>query len=276
MLLYNIMLSFFFYGFLGWGAEVAFAAVKEKRFVNRGFLSGPICPVYGLGVTLVIHFLEPYAGNLIYLYISAAILVTVLEWMTGFLLEKLFHHKWWDYSGMPLNLNGYVCLPFSLMWGVLCVFIVCIVHPAAYHVMRLLPVWLGIILNISLTVTLAADLYVTVMRILKINRKLEKMEEITQELNRISNNMGEVIYKNVMDGMEKQEQQKQKLEERARELKERYEELLNNIPKGSRRMLKAFPRIRSVHHGEVFEEWKEHLKNLADMREQEWKNRIGK
>ena len=82
-----------------------------------------LCPVYGLGVTAVVMLMHPFKEQLFLLYILSAVLVTVLEWLTGFLLEVLFHHKWWDYSGMPLNLNGYVCLPFSLLWGAACVFL---------------------------------------------------------------------------------------------------------------------------------------------------------
>lgn len=104
MTYYDILFSFFIYGFLGWCSEVAFAAFKQHSFVNRGFLNGPICPIYGIGVTVVVASLQPYVGNLILLYITSTILVTFLEWLTGFLLEKMFHHRWWDYSEMPLNI----------------------------------------------------------------------------------------------------------------------------------------------------------------------------
>lgn len=118
MTYYDILFSFFIYGFLGWCSEVAFAAFKQHSFVNRGFLNGPICPIYGIGVTVVVASLQPYVGNLILLYITSTILVTFLEWLTGFLLEKMFHHRWWDYSEMPLNIGGYVCPLFSAIWGV--------------------------------------------------------------------------------------------------------------------------------------------------------------
>ena len=134
--LYYLFQCFFIYAFLGWCTEVAFAAFKEHRFVNRGFLNGPICPVYGFGVVAVIHFLTPLRSNLLLLYLGSAILVTAIEWLTGFILEKVFHNKWWDYSNMPLNLNGYVCLLFSLIWGVFCVFIVDVFtrsFPCRYH-----------------------------------------------------------------------------------------------------------------------------------------------
>ena len=119
MSVYFILLYFFVYGFLGWCTEVAFAGVKEGKFVNRGFLNGPICPIYGVGVAVVVSCLDGLKDNLILLYISSVVLVTALEWFTGFILDKLFHNKWWDYSSMPLNLNGYVCLLFSLIWGCL-------------------------------------------------------------------------------------------------------------------------------------------------------------
>lgn len=88
--IYNSLFYFFTYAFLGWCVEVAYAAVKERRFVNRGFLNGPLCPVYGIGVTAVVMILEPYAGNLGVLYLASSVLVTVLEYVTGALLEKIF------------------------------------------------------------------------------------------------------------------------------------------------------------------------------------------
>ena len=91
--LYYLFQCFFIYAFLGWCTEVAFAAFKERRFVNRGFLNGPICPVYGFGVVAVIHFLTPLRSNLLLLYLGSAILVTAIEWLTGFILEKVFHNQ---------------------------------------------------------------------------------------------------------------------------------------------------------------------------------------
>ena len=137
--MYYLILYFFVYGFLGWCTEVAFAACKERKFVNRGFLNGPICPIYGIGVGIVVQFLTPYKENLVLLYIASVVMVTALEWVTGFILEKIFHNKWWDYSKMPLNLNGYVCLLFSLIWGAACVLIVDFIHPLIHKVLSWIP-----------------------------------------------------------------------------------------------------------------------------------------
>ena len=90
MTYYDILFSFFIYGFLGWCSEVAFAAFKQHSFVNRGFLNGPICPIYGVGVTVVVYFLTPYKDNLILLYALSTVLVTVLEGLTGYLMDKIF------------------------------------------------------------------------------------------------------------------------------------------------------------------------------------------
>ena len=220
--LYFIALYFFVYGFLGWCTEVAFAAWKEHRFVNRGFLNGPICPVYGIGLTLVVHFLSPYRSNLIILYITSTILVTALEWLTGFILERVFHNKWWDYSNVPLNLNGYVCLLFSLIWGVACVLIVDFIHPVIHKLLLYIPVIVGVIILIILGIGMFADLYVTASGILKMNKRLAAMQEIADELHEISDKIGENIYKNTIAAMETQDAIKDSVTEKQEELKDSF------------------------------------------------------
>ena len=224
MQIYYFALYFFVYGFLGWCTEVAYAAVKEGKFVNRGFLNGPICPVYGIGVGVVVQFLTPFENNLILLYITSTILVTVIEGITGYLLEKIFHNKWWDYSNQPLNIGGYVCLVFSIIWGVFCVAIVKVIHPLIHKVLSLIPMVAGIVIMIVLAIALFADLYVTASGILKMNRRLETMEKIASELKDLSNKVGENIYENVMEGKEFQEEKKEQFSNAKEELKERLEE----------------------------------------------------
>ena len=134
MSIYYSILYFFVYGFLGWCTEVIFAAFKQHRFVNRGFLNGPICPIYGVGVTLVIACLEAFQSNLLLLYISSVILVTVLEGVTGWAMDKLFHNKWWIIQ-TAFNIGGYVCLLFSLIWGRCMRFHRVFVHPLIHQVL---------------------------------------------------------------------------------------------------------------------------------------------
>ena len=302
--MYELLLYFFVYGFLGWCTEVAFAAVKERKFVNRGFLNGPICPIYGIGVTVVVSVLLPYKDQIIPLYLWSVLLVTVLEGVTGYLLEKLFHHRWWDYTGMPLNIGGHVCLLFSVIWGVACVAIVHFIHPVIAKLLSFLPVWLGGLLLVAFCFVLAADLYVTVTGILKFNRRLARMEEIAQELHRISDQLGENIYRNTMEGIELQERVKTRadqvsgevrqrteraaeevrqrteraaeevrqrteqhaeaLREKHRELRARYQELAESISPAGRRLLDAFPNMKPRRYEKHFAQLKEHLKKRRE------------
>ena len=218
--IYYLSLYFFVYGFLGWCSEVGFAAVKERRFVNRGFLNGPICPIYGVGVSIVVAFLTPIKSNLVLLYITSVILVTLLEGVTGWAMDKIFHNKWWDYSDMPLNIGGYVCLTFSLVWGVACVVIMDFIHPFIHYLLTFIPHTLGIILIALLGITMFADLYVTASAIFKFNKRLASMEKIASELHEISDQIGEDIYKKTIFAVEKQEKSKQKLDEAKQKLDE--------------------------------------------------------
>ena len=169
MQIYELILLFSFkYSFLGWCAEVAFATVKERRFVNRGFLNGPLCPIYGVGVTSVVVLLAPFRDRAVLLYLSSFVLVTLIEGLTGFVMDRLFHHKWWDYTGLPLSIGGYVCLPFSLVWGLACVVIVKAVHPLIGSAVGLLHVSAGLALACVFLAGLAADVAVTTAGILKL------------------------------------------------------------------------------------------------------------
>ena len=267
MSIYYSILYFFVYGFLGWCTEVIFAAFKQHRFVNRGFLNGPICPIYGVGVTLVIACLEAFQSNLLLLYISSVILVTVLEGVTGWAMDKLFHNKWWDYSKLPFNIGGYVCLLFSLIWGVACVFIVYFVHPLIHQVLSLIPHTAGIALIAILGIALLSDIIVTTSAIVKFNQYLELLKHITDELHAISNQIGAELYQNVLDMQESSRQKlddvKLEVSEEIRmqivELKTRAQNLGEKVPKPARRLLKAFPKLESRNYKAQLELFRQKL-----------------
>ena len=270
MSIYYSILYFFVYGFLGWCTEVIFAAFKQHRFVNRGFLNGPICPIYGVGVTLVIACLEAFQSNLLLLYISSVILVTVLEGVTGWAMDKLFHNKWWDYSKLPFNIGGYVCLLFSLIWGVACVFIVYFVHPLIHQVLSLIPHTAGIALIAILGIALLSDIIVTTSAIVKFNHYLERLKHITDELHAISNQIGAELYQNVMHVLDMQESSRQKLDDvklevseeirmQIVELKTRAQNLREKVPKPASRLLKAFPKLESRNYKAQLELFRQKL-----------------
>lgn len=267
MTVYYFVLYFFLYGFLGWCTEVIYAAFKEKKFVNRGFLNGPLCPIYGVGVVVVVYFLDMFRSNLVLLYVTSVILVTTLEWVTGFIMEKLFRHKWWDYSNIPLNLNGYVCLPFSLIWGVGCVLIVDFIHPAVHSLMVHLPFKLGVVLMVLMGFGLIADIYVTVVGIAKINQRLDKMEKVAAELRELAENLGESLYKGVLDALAKKEEVKQKFDvsesvaKRIQELKKNYNDLAAKRTYVSGRLMRAFPKMNSKKYKEAWEDLRKRFKS---------------
>ena len=115
------LMYFFIYAFIGWVVEVSFHAVTVGKFINRGFLSGPYCPIYGFGAISVIYFLTDIAEkNKFVLFLGSIAIATAIEFVAGFLLEKIFHERWWDYSDRKLNVGGYICIEFSVIWGLFC------------------------------------------------------------------------------------------------------------------------------------------------------------
>lgn len=222
--IYYISLYFFIYGFLGWCTEVGFAAVKEHKFINRGFLNGPVCPIYGVGVTAVTVLLTPYKENVLLLYVLSVILVTLLEGITGWTMDKIFHNKWWDYTDQRFNIGGYICLGFSLMWGIACVVIMVFIHPLIHTLLTFIPHTLGIIFISLFGITMLTDLYVTASAIFKFNKRLSSMEKIAKELHEISDQLGEDIYEKVILALEKGGASRQKLDEATLGLREMTQE----------------------------------------------------
>ena len=105
---YELVWIFIIYAFIGWCTEVSYAALDTGKFVNRGFLNGPYCPIYGCGVVIVVAILTPLKENLLILFAGSFLLTSVLEYITGYILEKVFHNKWWDLLGTGMYLyHGY-------------------------------------------------------------------------------------------------------------------------------------------------------------------------
>lgn len=114
---YELLWLFLAYSFLGWVLETAAAAVKQKKFVNRGMINGPFCIIYGTAAALMSVGLHEVTG--LWLFLGSAIYAASLEWIAGHLIEKYYRERWWDYSKLRWNLDGYICLSMSLLWGVL-------------------------------------------------------------------------------------------------------------------------------------------------------------
>ena len=246
--MYNYLWCFFQFAFLGWCGEVVYAAILEKRFVNRGFLNGPLCPIYGLGVVAIDFVMKPFGDNLAVLIVGSMFLGTGLEWLAGFLLEKVFHQKWWDYSDKPHNIGGYVCLSFAIVWGLAGAAVVRFIVPLMGRLTARIPRPVGWALLAVLLGLALADFVVTVVSIVGLNRKLKNLEYVSSRLRAGSDRLGQGLYAGAM-GL--QEREKEWQQEAAR-LKEKYEKGLraNYLHK---RLLKAFPDLHSLRHNEELE-----------------------
>ena len=299
--MYQLLWIFFLYAFLGWCTEVSYAALRTGKFVNRGFLNGPVCPIYGCGVVVVLAGLEPLKGNFVLLFLGSVVLTSALEWATGFVLEKLFRQRWWDYSDKPFNLGGYICLEFSVMWGFACLFVVDILHPSIEFFIRLIPHALGWVLLGLFSAAMAVDLAATVRTIAKINRQLDQIDQLARRLKTASNEFGENLADRVLEAAEKsadwkedwnsaaeewaqrraefQEQLAQKREQMEDELRQHAQERaarlqaghdraraerdawreklqtqLDSRAFGQRRLMAAFPKMRSTSHRQAMEQ----------------------
>ena len=193
------------YSCLGWCCEVAFAALKTGKFVNRGFLNGPVCPIYGFGVLSVVLVLEPVKDNLLLLFFGSIVFTSLLEFIAGFAMERIFHDKWWDYSNNPFNIKGYICLEFSIIWGIACVLVVDIIHPIIMKLVNALPHTLGLWLMGALYVLLVTDAVLTLVELLKLPKRFKAMEELEAAITAVSDAMGENIYDSVERGRQRSE-----------------------------------------------------------------------
>ena len=193
------------YSCLGWCCEVAFAALKTGKFVNRGFLNGPVCPIYGFGVLSVVLVLEPVKDNLLLLFFGSMVFTSLLEFIAGFAMERIFHDKWWDYSNNPFNIKGYICLEFSIIWGIACVLVVDVIHPIIMKLVNAVPHTLGLWLMAALYVILAADAVLTLVELLKLPKRFKAMEELEAAITAVSDAMGENIYDSVERGRQRSE-----------------------------------------------------------------------
>lgn len=250
--MYTYLWCFFVFAFLGWCGEVVFAAFVEKRFVNRGFLNGPLCPIYGFGVVLIDFCLRPVGRSIPALLIGSMVLGSALEWVAGFLLEKVFHQKWWDYSDEPHNLNGYICLKFSLVWAFAGTAVVGVVMPFSRYLVSLIPRAAGwTLLGIFLALAVA-DFTVTVVAIIGLNKKLKNLEYVSSKLKAGSNKLGEGLYAGTVAMEEKRQILEKDWQKEAARLKAKYEENLT-ANRLHRRLLKAFPDLQSLKHNEQLE-----------------------
>ncbi|MCI8595944.1 MAG: putative ABC transporter permease [Clostridia bacterium] len=210
-MVFEYILYFFIYSCAGWCVEVIHATLKRGRFENRGFLNGCLCPIYGIGAVLILLCLTPLNIGVYVLFPASVALASLLEFVVGFVLEKLFKTKWWDYSGEHFNIKGYVCLKYSLLWGIACVLLVDVVHPPLAKLIAKMPnlaVWISCG---ALVAGIAVDIVFTVIQLAAHQKNYAAVEKICSALKIPSDAVGERISQATTDAEKKLAELKQKI-----------------------------------------------------------------
>lgn len=178
------ILMFFFYSFAGWCLESLYCSIGEKRFINRGFLTGPLCPIYGTAsLVLIVLIYNPFKANPLAVFTLGIILCDIVEYLTSYLMEKLFAARWWDYTYELLNIKGRICLKHSLYWGVISIIFVKVIHPSVENLY-------GKISGNHIYYILAAVLIIFVLDVIHAVIKASDIRKLHQKLNSLIEVLG--------------------------------------------------------------------------------------
>ncbi len=229
MWFYYLVAYFFIYSFLGWCLEVTYQGVAKGQLINRGFLNGPVCPIYGFGMVGVLTLLSPVIDNKWLLFFGGIIIATVIELFGGWILDKLFHMRWWDYSEEPFNLKGYICLKFCILWGIAVVFAVRYFHAIVYKLVAHVPFYLGVFILIVCAIAMICDLIVTYKTVIGITRDIKEIERVAKVLHEISDNLTQKVGKTAIEAAEKSDELKESVTEMGDELKESVTEISDGL-----------------------------------------------
>lgn len=280
---------FFLYGFIGWGVEVVYAAIKTHKLVNRGFLCGPICPIYGFGMVGLVYSVSlipmPDSGSMsaVAIFFIGMFLTTAIELVGGWALFKIYHIRWWDYSEMKFNLGGYICPQFSLLWGLGSVLMIKVVHPLLARGSNPMPFKVMLILDIVLFVLFAVDVAVSTAAAIGLNKYLREIDELRARLRVTSDKLTTVLGTSAMtadtildeqklqlalaklEGRENADALRAEVTVRVAELREKLAAADHDFL-GAHRLLRAFPDMKSLNYADTLAATRaamQHLRELA-------------
>lgn len=177
-----LFLYFVIYAFLGWILETVYCSVRERRFVARGFLYGPVCPIYGVGVLMMLCWFAPFTGQPLLFYVIATVCMSAWEYLVAWILETTTHIKYWDYSDRKFNLHGRICLSISLTWGVLAYLVIFWIHPVVAGLVERLSTFTICVADVVLLVLLVSDAAATIRELALLTAMLRKLTQMGEEL----------------------------------------------------------------------------------------------
>lgn len=284
---FHLFYYFIVYSFMGWCMETCLVSFNSKEFVNRGFMNGPFCPIYGTGASAIYLFLTPLQDHPVLVFFWGMLLATVIEYGTSFVMEKLFHARWWDYSEKKYNLQGRVCLSISLCWGILSLIMLHVFQPVVLRLVDQIPASAGQWLGMGIILYFMVDIFITIKHVLKLNQTLDMLtrirddiverlessllystaEEARLRLEQLSSSevleeFSEKMAVKLESGIENINQFKERMEHLKAELKALIDETRANLTIKSsveKRLLKAFPNYRSTDYQKAWDELKRHL-----------------
>lgn len=267
---------FVFYSCAGWVYESTLCSITDKKLVNRGFLNGPVCPVYGVGAVAVIFFLNDNQSSYLELFITGAVLACTIEYLTSVILEKLFHAKWWDYTRYKFNIHGRVCLLGAIVFGTFSVVLIKFIQPVIEGYTNLVPNRVLICVAVGTSLIMAIDLVFTVTHLLALNGRLKEIQEAINlhyrkneaSINKwITAKVASLELRGTVD--EDVENIKRIFKEVKKSIHSRFESseyYTDNIKKllsmrklQDRRLAKAFPRLKSTRYADAWEKVKERV-----------------
>ncbi|NLA87342.1 MAG: putative ABC transporter permease [Clostridiales bacterium] len=265
MRILDFPLWFFLYSFVGWAWETALFTVQERRFINRGFLIGPFCPIYGFGALLLLLVLENRVSDVFALFFIAVFLTTALEYLTAVILENLFQAEWWDYSMFPLNYKGRISVISSAVFGLFAVLQIKLLHPFVRSLTDRMPVRLKSIILFIVIIYLFVDITLTLRHIFVLNGRLSEIQgALNAFFGKYYKRAGE-LKNSILVSFEESEF-----------YSEQIKTLFNLDRIQNRRMIRAFPKLRSFLYDDALKKLKARVlsKNEKSSNQDDQKDQI--
>lgn len=261
------LLFFFVYCFVGWIWESCYVSVKKKEWINRGFLHGPMLPIYGCGALIVLLCTIRVRDHVVLIFLLGMVGATILEYLTGAGMERLFRVRYWDYSRLPMNLHGYVCLPVSLGWGMFSVLLVRGIHVPIEDFILHIPNKIEEILCVLCSSAFAVDFTLSFSEAMDLRDMLVRLSESNEKIQRLQKRL-EVVSAFAEDGMM---QYQIKKEERKLSRREWLEDRIDGQREKRRKMLvELIEKVNEYMETELGR--KEELQKVKSQIEQEFKN----
>ena len=261
------LLFFFIYCFLGWVWESCYVSAKNREWINRGFLHGPMLPIYGSGAIIVLLCTIGVRDQIVLTFLFGMIGATILEYVTGACMERLFRVRYWDYSHMPLNLKGYICLPVSLGWGVFSVLLMRVIHVPIENLVLQIPERIAEVVSVVCSSAFAVDFTLSFSEAMDLRDMLIRLSDSNEKIQRLQKRL-EVVSAFAEDGLM---QYQMKREERKMSRKEFLERMIERQRENRRMMLvELIDRVNESIDAGL--EKREELQKSKPQIEQEFKN----